>query len=81
MVVIDAVIRLRPGVLGDEDSSQCDSFSGSGRQLEFPQYTRPREYRGHQVPDILFSGNHQEIDRWRAAQSQQRTQERRPDLL
>jgi tRNA (guanine37-N1)-methyltransferase len=81
MAVVDAVIRLVPGVLGDEDSSASDSFSGARRWLEFPQYTRPREYRGMEVPEILLSGNHEEIARWREAQSRQRTEERRPDLL
>jgi tRNA (guanine37-N1)-methyltransferase len=81
MVVIDAVIRLVPGVLGDEESSQADSFSGAGRLLEFPQYTRPREYRGHGVPEVLLSGNHQEIARWREEQSYLRTKKRRADLL
>lgn len=81
MAIIDAVIRLVPGVLGDEDSSISDSFSGARRWLEFPQYTRPREYRGWEVPEILLSGNHQEIARWREAESLKRTQERRPDLL
>ena len=80
MVVIDAVIRLIPGVLGDEQSSQDDSFSTARRGLEYPQYTRPVEYRGHRVPDILLSGNHPEIARWRDEQSQQRTRSRRPDL-
>jgi len=81
MTVIDAVIRLIPGTLGDEDSSQNDSFSTEGRRLEFPQYTRPREYRGHAVPEVLFSGNHPEIARWRDEQSRTRTQQRRPDLM
>jgi tRNA (guanine37-N1)-methyltransferase len=81
MAVVDAVIRLVPGVLGDEDSSVSDSFSGGRRWLEFPQYTRPREYRGLEVPEILLSGNHEEIARWRETQSRQRTLERRPDLL
>ena len=81
MAVVDAVIRFVPGVLGDEDSSASDSFSGARRWLEFPQYTRPREYRGLEVPEILLSGNHEEIARWREAQSRQRTAERRPDLL
>ncbi len=81
MAIVDAVIRLVPGVLGDEDSSANDSFSGARRWLEFPQYTRPREYRGLEVPAILLSGNHEEIARWREAQSRQRTSERRPDLL
>lgn len=81
MVVIDAVIRLLPGVLGHEDSSIDDSFSQGNRILEFAQYTRPREYRGHQVPEILLTGNHEEIARWRREQSYQRTKQRRIDLL
>jgi tRNA (guanine37-N1)-methyltransferase len=76
MVIIDAVIRLVPGVLGDEESSKQDSFSGAERLLEFPQYTRPREFRGLSVPDVLLSGNHPEIARWRRAQSEARTQQR-----
>ena len=81
MAIIDAVIRLVPGVLGDEDSSQEDSFSAPRRWLEFAQYTRPREYRGLEVPEILLSGNHEEIARYRAENSQQRTRRRRADLL
>ncbi len=81
MVIIDAVIRLVPGVLGDAESSQYDSFSTAGRLLEFAQYTRPREFRGLQVPEILLSGDHGEIARWREENSRQRTQERRADLL
>ena len=81
MVIIDAVIRLVPGVLGDAESSQCDSFSTAPRLLEFAQYTRPREFRGLQVPEILLSGDHGEIARWREENSRQRTQERRADLL
>ncbi len=81
MVMIDAVIRLVPGVLGDADSSRCDSFSTAPRLLEFAQYTRPREFRGLQVPEILLSGDHGEIARWREENSRQRTQERRADLL
>jgi tRNA (guanine37-N1)-methyltransferase len=81
MAIVDAVIRFVPGVLGDEDSNTSDSFSGEHRWLEFPQYTRPRGYRGLEVPEILLSGNHEEIARWREAQSRQRTQQRRPDLL
>lgn len=81
MVIIDATIRLVPGVLGDEDSSQFDSFSGGRRWLEFAQYTRPREYRGLEVPDILLSGNHEAIARWREQDARRRTQLRRPDLL
>lgn len=76
MLIIDTVIRLIPGVLGDETSHKYDSFAETG-MLEYPQYTRPREYRGMSVPDVLLSGNHQEIARWRQAQSLQRTTERR----
>jgi tRNA (guanine37-N1)-methyltransferase len=81
MVVIDACIRLVPGVLGDETSSQHDSFSSANRLLEFPQYTRPREYRGHTVPEILLNGNHEQIARWRREQSYVHTRRRRADLL
>jgi tRNA (guanine37-N1)-methyltransferase len=81
MAVIDAVIRLVPGVLGDEQSSEEDSFSGEGRLLEFAQYTRPREYRGLEVPDVLLSGNHQEIARYREEDRKTRTRRRRGDLL
>ncbi|MEX2318157.1 MAG: tRNA (guanosine(37)-N1)-methyltransferase TrmD [Pirellulales bacterium] len=81
MVVIDAVARLVPGVLGDEESNRQDSFSGDERLLEFPQFTRPREYRGLAVPDVLMTGNHPEIARWRREQSRRRTRERRIDLL
>jgi tRNA (guanine37-N1)-methyltransferase len=81
MVVIDAVVRLTPGVLGDEESNIDDSFSSGNRLLEHPQYTRPREYRGLEVPEVLISGNHQEVDRWRKEQSYLRTKRRRADLL
>jgi tRNA (guanine37-N1)-methyltransferase len=81
MVVIDAVVRLVPGVLGDEQSNRQDSFSGDPPLLEFPQYTRPREYRGLEVPELLLTGNHGEIARWREKQKLQRTRERRSDLL
>lgn len=81
MAIIDAVIRLVPGVLGDEESSQLDSFSSGNRLLEGGQYTRPRDYRGHKVPDILLSGNHEQIDRWRKEQSYEKTKLRRADLL
>ena len=67
MLLIDTVIRLVPGVLGDETSAKCDSFSDEGL-LEYPQYTRPREFRGMEVPEILLSGNHEEIARWRKEQ-------------
>jgi len=81
MVVIDAVARLIPGVLGDEESNKQDSFSGERPLLEFPQYTRPREYRGLKVPDVLMTGNHPDIARWREQQQLDRTRERRADLL
>jgi tRNA (guanine37-N1)-methyltransferase len=79
MVIVDAVTRLLPGVLGDDGSSQDESFSGE--LLEYPHYTRPAEFRGWKVPEVLLSGNHAEIARWRAEQARRRTQERRPDLL
>jgi tRNA (guanine37-N1)-methyltransferase len=81
MVVIDAVVRLLPGVLGDEQSSAEDSFSGACGLLEFAQYTRPRAYRGLEVPEILLSGNHPEIARWREENRRERTRQRRADLL
>lgn len=81
MVLVDAVVRLVPGVLGDEESNRQDSFSGDPPLLEFAQYTRPREYRGLTVPEVLMSGNHPEIARWREKQKIQRTRERRSDLL
>jgi len=81
MVVIDAAIRMVPGVLGDEQSSWDDSFSRGNRLLEFPQYTRPAEFRGHRVPDVLLSGDHGEIAKWRNDQSRERTAQRRSDLL
>lgn len=76
MVVIDSVLRLVPGVLGDERSNKQDSFSGDQRLLEGAQYTRPREFRGLTVPEVLLSGNHAEIARWRHEQSLRRTNER-----
>jgi len=79
MVIIDAVTRLLPGVLGDEESAHQDSFSDG--LLEYPQYTRPAEFRGMKVPEVLLSGNHAQIAQWRAEQARQRTKERRPDLL
>jgi tRNA (guanine37-N1)-methyltransferase len=81
MVVIDAVVRLLPGVLGDDESSKDESFSGAEPGLEYPQYTRPAEFRGMKVPEVLLSGNHAEIAKWRAGQARTRTQERRPDLM
>jgi tRNA (guanine37-N1)-methyltransferase len=79
MVVIDAVTRLLPGVLGDDQSSRDESFSHG--LLEYPQYTRPAEFRGMKAPDVLISGNHAEIEKWRREQAKLRTKERRPDLL
>jgi tRNA (guanine37-N1)-methyltransferase len=73
MLVIDAVIRLIPGVLGDETSSKYESFAGS-ELLEYPQYTRPREFRGMQVPEVLVEGHHAKIADWRAEASRQRTE-------
>jgi len=78
MVVTDAVSRLLPGVLGDEQSPHDESFSEG--LLEYPQYTRPREYQGMAVPEVLLSGNHAEIERWRRERSLMRTRQRRPDL-
>ncbi len=75
MVLIDAVVRLVPGVLGHEQSSRQDSFSGPERLLEHAQYTRPREYRGHVVPEVLLSGDHEAVARWRHADSLRRTRE------
>ncbi|MBR6022813.1 MAG: tRNA (guanosine(37)-N1)-methyltransferase TrmD [Kiritimatiellae bacterium] len=77
-VVADAVVRLVPGVLGCADSALSESFSEPA--LEYPQYTRPPVFRGMAVPEVLLSGNHQEIDRWRREQSALRTRARRPDL-
>jgi tRNA (guanine37-N1)-methyltransferase len=78
MVVIDAVTRLLPGVLGDDESSSDESFSKG--LLEYPHYTRPADFRGMKVPDVLLSGNHAEIERWRKEQARLRTAARRPDL-
>ena len=81
MVLIDTLVRLVPGVLGDEQSNVDDSFSRGNRMLEFAQYTRPREYRGHKVPDVLLTGDHAKIARWRQEQSYLKTRSRRADLL
>ena len=81
MVIVDAVVRLVPGVLGDENSNLDDSFSRGNRLLEFPQYTRPREFRGHKVPEVLLGGDHNAIDKWREEQKLKRTRQRRSDLL
>ena len=79
MVMIDAVTRLLPGVLGTDESSRDESFSQE--YLEYPQYTRPAEFRGMNVPEVLLSGNHAQIEKWRREQSRLRTESRRPDLL
>jgi len=79
MVIVDAVSRLVPGVLGNCDSASSDSFSMG--VLEYPHYTRPAEYRGWTVPEVLLSGNHREIEAWRRRESLLRTRQRRPDLL
>ena len=78
MVVIEAVARLLPGVVGNSESLNEESFNAG--QLEYPQYTRPEEFRGERVPEVLLSGDHQKIREWRAQQSLRRTAERRPDL-
>jgi tRNA (guanine37-N1)-methyltransferase len=79
MVIVDAVSRLVPGVLGSSESAAADSFSDG--LLEYPQYTRPAEFRGLKVPEVLLSGNHREIAGWRRRQAMQRTLAGRPDLL
>jgi len=79
LAVIDAVARLTPGVLGNEASHADESFEAG--LLEYPQYTRPREFRGRTVPEVLLSGDHGRIARWRAEQALERTKERRPDLI
>lgn len=82
LVFLDACIRLLPGVLGNEDSLRSESFSAArNRGLEHAQYTQPREFAGREVPEVLLSGNHAAIARWRAQDSEKRTRERRPDLL
>jgi tRNA (guanine37-N1)-methyltransferase len=79
VVLVDAIVRLIPGVLGDEQSALDDSFREG--LLEAPQYTRPAEFRGWRVPEVLLGGNHGEVVKWRKEQSQKRTRENRPDLL
>lgn len=85
MAVLDAVVRLLPGVLGDELSPHGESFGSADATinggLEYPHYTKPREYQGLSVPEILLSGNHAAIEKWRREQAKRRTAERRPDLL
>ncbi len=79
MVVVDCVVRLLPGVVGDAESVRDESFTTG--LLDFPQYTRPAEFRGMTVPDVLLSGNHQEIQKWRQQRALERTKQIRPDLL
>lgn len=79
LVVIDAVVRLLPGVLGSEESAADESFTSG--LLEYPQYTRPRSFRGMEVPEILISGDHAKVAQWRREQALARTRSRRPDLL
>jgi tRNA (guanine37-N1)-methyltransferase len=78
MVLLDSVSRLVPGVLGSPESLLQESFSGGG--LEYPQYTRPQEFKGMKVPDVLLSGDHEKVAEWRKEQSEERTKARRPDL-
>lgn len=81
VVLVDAVVRLLPGALGHQQSAADDSFSPERSGLEAPQYTRPAEFRGWKVPEVLLSGNHAEIEKWRKEQGLKRTRENRPDLL
>ena len=78
MVMIDAISRFVPGVLSNEESAQFESFQDN--LLEYPQYSRPAEWMGKKVPDVLLSGHHANIEKWRRTQSELRTKERRPDL-
>ena len=79
LALIESVVRLIPGVMGNEESSVDESFSGG--LLEYPQYTRPREYKGYKVPDVLVSGDHETIAQWRKVKSLLTTMENRPDLI
>jgi tRNA (guanine37-N1)-methyltransferase len=82
MAVIEATVRLLPGVLGNEESTHEESHApATGGMLEYPQYTRPVEFRGERVPEILQSGHHAQIEKWRKGQSLERTEQRRPDLV
>jgi tRNA (guanine37-N1)-methyltransferase len=80
-VVVDVIARRIPGVLGNEDSAERESFGGPDRILDCPQYTRPAEFRGWRVPDVLLSGNHEQIRRWRREAAREKTRRLRPDLL
>lgn len=79
MVMVDAISRMVPGVLTNDESGSTESFEGN--LLEYPQYSRPEEWMGHKVPEVLLSGHHKKIEEWRRQQSVRRTLERRPDLL
>lgn len=81
MVLVDSLVRMVPGVLGDELSNFDDSFSRGNRMLEYPQYTRPQDFEGHVVPEVLLSGNHGEIKNWRDTKSLENTKAKRSDLL
>ena len=85
LLLVDAIVRLLPGVLGHEDSADQDSFSKQGsegkRLLDCPHYTRPRVWMEKEVPEVLLSGDHPAVDRWREEQMEKRTKTRRPDLL
>lgn len=80
-VVVDAIVRLIPGVLGDERSAEVESFSGDGKRLEAPHYTRPADFEGMSVPQVLLSGNHAAIADWREVRREERTLANRPDLM
>jgi len=80
IVLLDAVVRLLPGVMGADASGEDESFEGDGL-LEYPHYTRPRIWEGHEIPEVLLSGDHGAVARWRRLQAEQLTQDRRPDLL
>ncbi len=79
LCVLESLVRLVPGVLGNSESIKDESFHGE--KLEYPQYTRPRDFRGWKVPEVLVSGNHKEVDAWRQKQSLKLTREKRPDML
>ena len=82
LTMLESILRLIPGVLGNDDSARCDSFGeGMSGLLEYPLYTRPPEWQGHKVPEVLLSGRHADIAAWRSQESMRRTADRRPDLL
>jgi tRNA (guanine37-N1)-methyltransferase len=81
LAIVDAAARFIPGVLGNDASAGNESFAGEGGLLEHPHYTRPPDYRGMQVPEVLLSGDHRRIERWRRREALRVTRERRPDLF